>query len=60
MRVFDLTRHLDDQVQTRDENALCADLDHECASMDCHLTCWLSDPTQGICPFFSGGKNDQR
>lgn len=45
--IYDLTK----AVASRDENGLCADRDRDCKRVACHLSCWLHDPTQGICPF---------
>lgn len=32
----------------------CRDYDEDCDDVPCKLTCWLHDPTQGVCPYLAG------
>ena len=37
----------------------CRDFDEDCFGLD-HLSCWLYDPAQGLCPFLAPKSKDGR
>jgi hypothetical protein len=45
----------DPRIETRKPLSIkrqCRDFDEDCFGLD-HLSCWLYDPTQGLCPFLT-------
>ena len=42
-----------------DGNSRCSDFDQDCWGIQCKLSCWMYDPTKGICPFLTGEEVDK-
>ena len=38
----------------------CSDYDDECHDVPCKVSCWLYDPTKGLCLFLYTGDSDER